>query len=111
MKAGGGGQEPPPAVGVVGVASVEEWAVVGVALRARHNTALTAACDAPVIPGTTIPAPAVATGELTAGESAGTVLEVGYSDGSSQLRVRLEGGWASVFAKDGTQLLEPQPRV
>lgn len=111
MKGGGGQQEAPPAVGVVGVASVEEWAVLGVALRARHNTALTAACDAPVIPGTTIPAPAVATGELTAGESAGDVLEVGYSDGGSQLRVRLEGGWASVFAKDGTQLLEPQPRV
>ena len=114
----GGGMRASSAVpGVVGVAAVEEWAVVGVALRARHNTALTAECDAPCIPGTTIPAPAVATGELQAGDDAGPVLEVRYSsntDGGSnggQLRVKLEGGWASVIAKDGTQLLEPQPRI
>jgi hypothetical protein len=127
MRASGSGSGK-HAPGVVGVASVEEWAVVGVVLRARHNTALTAECDAAVIPGTTIPAPAVATGELQAGENAGAVLEVRYSNGSGngtdggmhqqqqqqqeeQLRVRLEGGWASVVAKDGTQLLEPQPRI
>ena len=101
------------------MASVEEWAVVGVVLRARHNTALTADCDAPCVPGTTIPAPAVATGELRAGDDAGPVLEVRYStssdgggdSGRGQLRVKLQGGWASVVAKDGTQLLEPQPRI
>ena len=108
------GSRPPPVPGP----AVEEWAVVGVHLRARHNTALTAECDAPCIPGTTIPAPAVATGELRAGEDAGAVLEVRYSSSTEagggngqQLRVRLARGWASVIAKDGTQLLEPQPRI
>ncbi len=111
IRGGGGRPSSVPGPGIVGDAAVEEWAVVGVALRARHNTALTAECDAACIPGTTIPAPAVATGELRAGDDAGTVLEVQYSLDGGQLRVKLEDGWASVIAKDGTQLLEPQPRI
>ena len=111
IRGGGGRPASVPGPGIVGEAAVEEWAVVGAALRARQNTALTAECDAASIPGTTIPAPAVAIGELRAGDDAGTVLEVQYSLDGGQLRVKLEGGWASVIAKDGTQLLEPQPRI
>ena len=87
----------------------EDWAEVGIRLRARHNTALTAECNAPFLPGTAIPARATAVAELRAGSSA-EVLEVGRNE-SGQLRVRLEEGWGSVRAKDGTLLLEPEPRM